>query len=260
MAETAPSSAESVHLHLVKAAQILQGSESALRNQVSSHKIKNPVSFQALDTFCVNATKPGGATASQLYLASLDGGPVISARLRLDSEPSGRNSKKKKRGRDDAAERAEAACAKLKRMSQGPRLAQVELAQKTIEELLRNVRGPHGEEPFEACGVSVAPIVSSQASVSAPANMTGRPRLILACRLSAGVPLSLKALRTSLGECFKDGMITTQPETLGPEYQLPLTETGRAVENQGQRSMLLFAAVPEKAVAAATQESKDPPK
>ena len=137
MAETAPSSAESVHLHLVKAAQILQGSESALRNQVSSHKIKNPVSFQALDTFCVNATKPGGATASQLYLASLDGGPVISARLRLDSEPSGRNSKKKKRGRDDAAERAEAACAKLKRMSQGPRLAQVELAQKTIEELLR---------------------------------------------------------------------------------------------------------------------------
>jgi hypothetical protein len=250
MAEAAPPSPESVHVHLTRAASVLNGSEAALRNQISSHKVKNPISFQALDTFCVNATKPGGATASQLYLASLDGGPVISARLRADLEPSVQNGKKK-RGRDDAGERAEAACSKLKRMAQGPRIAQIELAQKTIEQLLRNVKGPRGEDVFEACGISVAPVAPA-----AGGGTSGRPRLILACRLSAGVPLALKSLRTSLGDCFKDGMITTQPETLGPEYQLPLSETGRVVENQGQRSMLLFAAVPEKAEAP-SPESKE---
>ena len=249
MAEAAPPGPESVHVHLTRAASILSGTDAALRNQVSSHKVKNPISFQALDTFCINATKPGGATASQLYLASLDGGPVISARLRNEPEPTVRGGKK--RGRDDAAERAEAACSKLKRMAQGPRIAQIELAQKTIEQLLRHVKGPRGEDVFEACGISVAPVASA-----AGGSATGRPRLILACRLSAGVPLALKSLRTSLGDCFKDGMITTQPETLGPEYQLPLSDTGRVVENQGQRSMLLFAAVPEKGEAP-SPESKE---
>ena len=249
MAAAPDADRESVHTHLSKAASILTCSHSALRNQVSSHKVKNPISFQALDTFCVNATKPGGAGASQLYIASLDGGPVISARLRGDPEPAARSGKKK-RGRDDAAERAEAACVKLLRIATTNK-AQVMLAQKTIEQLLRNIRGPQGEDVFEALGVSVAPVATTQASATAPASISGKPRLILACRLSAGVPLSLKALRTALGECFKDGMITTQPETLGAEYQLPLSETGRAVENEGQRSMLLFAAVPDSSAAAA---------
>tara|TARA_Y100000389_G_scaffold201103_1_gene243009 strand:- start:1061 stop:1804 length:744 start_codon:yes stop_codon:yes gene_type:complete len=239
MAQTT-SSAENVHLHLTKAAQILNGNHSALRNSVSSHKVKNPISFQSLDAFCLNATKPGGANASQLYISSLDGEPMISARLKSDTGAS--STTKKKRARDDSKERAQAACIKLLRMSQGPRREQVLLAQSTIEKLLRAIKGPNSEDVFEACGVSVAPVSESQ-------NTPQRPRLILACRLSAGVPLSLKDLRSALGACFKDGMITTQPETLGPEYQLPLTEIGRAVENEGQRSMLLFAAVPSPEVA-----------
>ena len=125
MAEVAVPTSESVHVHLTKAATILHGTDPTLRNSVSSHKVKNPISFQALDTFCVNATKPGGAQASQLFIASLDGGPVISARLKAMPESSVSGGKKKKRGRDDAAERAEATCIKLKRMSKGPRIAQI---------------------------------------------------------------------------------------------------------------------------------------
>lgn len=236
MATEAARTHESVHGHLTTAVAILHGSSSQLRNGVSSHKVKNPISLQALETFCMNATKAGGPTASQLYLASLDGGPVISARLRAETDVNVRGGKK--RGRDDAAERAEQTCAKLLRMSKGPRKVQIEFAQKTIEQLLRTIRGPRGEDIFEACGVSVAPLSSDAAP--------GRPRLIIACRFSAGIPLSLKTLRAALGECFRDGMITTAPEALGSEYQLPLTDTGRLVEAEGQRSMLLFAAVPEK--------------
>jgi hypothetical protein len=249
MAAAAPAPAhsqEDTHVFLTRAAQILSGSQASLRNNISAHKVKNPISFQALDTFCVNATKPGGTGASQLFLSSLDGGPVVSARLRVEPESQGRSGKAK-RARDDAAERAELACAKLRRLPGQLTKAQIDLAQKTIEDLLRGVRGPRSEEVFEACGVSVAPVLTTKASQGVSATAANRPRLIIACRLSAGVPLSLKALRLALGECFKDGMITTHPESLGPEYQLPLTDTGRAVENQGQRSMLLFAAVPEKA-------------
>ena len=240
--EMATSTSESVHDHLSRAASILKGCGSTLRNAVSSHKLKNPISFQALDTFCLNATKQGGCTASQLYLESLDGEPVISARLCADPEPAVAQ-KSKKRGRDDAAERAEAACSKLKRISTTSK-SQVALAQKTIEQLLRSIRGPRGEEVFEACGVSLAPVKSVNASANSTPSAE-RPKMIVACRLSAGVPIALKPLRAALGECFRDGMITTAPGTLGPEYQLPLSDTGRAIEGQGQRSMLLFAAVPD---------------
>lgn len=238
-----PPTPEDVHVHLTKAAQILHGRDPSLRNFISAHKVQNPISFQALDAFCVSATTTGGTGASQLFLSSLDGDPVISARLRVNLEPQA-PSRKAKRLRDDAAERADMACAKLRSMPGNLTKAQIDLAQKTIEELLRSVRGPRSEEVFEACGVSVAPLIDTQPSASALGSTLQRPRLIIACRLSAGVPLSLKALRTALGECFKDGMITTHPDSLGPEYQLPLTDTGRAVENEGQRSMLLFAAVP----------------
>ena len=118
-----------------------------------------------------------------------------------------------------------------------------------IEELLRNVRGPQREEVFEACGLSLAPPPSPTAAATngaanGAATTNARPRRRLACRLAAGVPLPLALLRTALGPCFRDGMLTTRPETLGPEYQLPLSAAGNAIEAAGQRSILLFAAVP----------------
>ena len=58
------------------------------------------------------------------------------------------------------------------------------------------------------------------------------------------MPLPLVVLRRALGECFSDGMVTTKPELLGEAYRLPLSAAGQAIESQGQRSLLLFAAVP----------------
>lgn len=226
--------AESVHGHLSKAAVILSVSESALRNNVSSHHVPSPISFHALNKFCLSATGGGGASASQLYIASLDGKPVVSARLKAVER--GADARiKRKRGRDDSGERAKAAVAKLTRIDKINK-NQLELAETTVRQLLRNLHGPDGEDIFQSCGVSISPPSSSH---------DGKPRLIIACRLSAGVPLSLKALRSSLGACFGDGMITTRAEDISAEFQLPLTESGQVVEDSGQKSILLFAAVPE---------------
>lgn len=242
---------DAAHAQLSKAAEALGASRSTLRNATSSHHIKNPASFTALDAFYTQVTKPEGIRGAQLFLGSLDGELLLSARLRTDPAPSGR---KKKRARDDAADRAAQAMKSVrKRCASDDSLkkATLDFAERTIEQLLRSVKGPGDEELFESCGLSVAPVqtaTASAATVAPVANASAgpkRPRLIIACRLSAGVALPLGALRGALGPCFKDGMITTRPESLGAEYQLPLTDAGRVVEAQGQRSMLLFAAVPE---------------
>lgn len=238
----------SKHTQLVSAGSLLRIQSSQLRNAVSSHRLPNPVSFAALDGFITTAEKVlGPNTEHRLFMGSIEGLPVVSARLRAVSEPSVHGGKKK-RARDDAHERAEAACAKLRKHGDKAHIAR---AQDTIERLLRTVKGPAGEEVFESCGVSLAATATHNASVSSPLVAKARPKVIVAARLAAGVALPLAVMKKALGECFGDGMITTNPETLGPEYQLPLSAAGKAVEASGQRSLLLFAAVPEPEAVAA---------
>jgi len=242
------------HQKITSAASILRIQSSQLRNGVSSHRCTNPVSFAALESFIGAATSLLGANAEKrMFLGSIEGVPVVSARLRAavpEQSVHGSNvgGRKKKRSRDDAHERAEAACAKLRKHGDK---AHIDRAQNAIEQLLRTVKGPGGEEVFESCGVSLATQATHNASASAASPGKIRPKVIVAARLSAGVALPLVVMKMALGDCFGDGMITTNPETLGPEYQLPLSAAGKAVEAAGQRSLLLFAAVPEPPAVAA---------
>lgn len=188
------------------------------------------------------------------------------------STSSGKRDKKKKRRLDDSDERAEQTVKGIRaalrrrydsskdvsggggsagasqpdapcRTASAADAAQLELAKSTVAALLSTVKGANGEEVFESCGLSLAPVTTAGGNGGGVAGGE-RPRLILACRLSAGVALPLVALRTALGPCFVDGMVTTHPESLSESYQLPLSASGMAVEAAGQRSVLLFAAVP----------------
>ena len=253
---------EAVHARIVAAAQTLQPTKSRLRNGISSHRVGGPVAFPVLDSFTERAT---AALASdperRLFLGSVDGDLYVSVqvRARADADADAGSEPKRKRQRDDCAERAENAVADIrKRVRANPlncaMLAAVDVARDVIEQLLRTVKGAHREEVVESCGLSMAagPHSSASSAGSGGGGSSERPRLIIAARLSAGVPMPLLALKRALGPCFKDGMVTTQPESLGPAYQLPLSAAGKAVEQAGQRSLLLFAAVPILAVAAAT--------
>ena len=254
---------EAVHARIVAAAQTLQPTKSRLRNGISSHRVGGPVAFPVLDSFTERAT---AALASdperRLFLGSVDGDLYVSVQVRAradaDADADAGSEPKRKRQRDDCAERAENAVADIrKRVRANPlncaMLAAVDVARDVIEQLLRTVKGAHREEVVESCGLSMAagPHSSASSAGSGGGGSSERPRLIIAARLSAGVPMPLLALKRALGPCFKDGMVTTQPESLGPAYQLPLSAAGKAVEQAGQRSLLLFAAVPIVAVAAA---------
>jgi len=244
---------EEAHAALGELAAPIGGNSATLRNGISSHRIKSPLAFPVLDTFAQRAGDALPAPAAdRLFLGSLDGRLVVSARLRVDppaatATATAEAPRRKKRARDDCSERARRAVATIRARADTPELrAAVDLAEATIEALLRAVRGPAGEELFEACGLSMAVAQQTVASATAPAaNLSNqRPRLIIAARLATGVPVPLLKLRRALGECFKDGMITTDASALGPAYQLPLSAAGQAVEETGQRSILLFAAVP----------------
>jgi hypothetical protein len=243
---------EAQHERVTAACARLKPASSALRNGISSHRVASPASFPALDAFATQTLGAlgGGDGADRVFVGSIDGELIVSARLRAPgAQPTAEApapARSKKRGRDDSADRADRTVAAIRKLlvaSDAPVTAAVGLARASIEALLRDFKGVGGEEIVESCGLSLA-----------PTNGDGgrdRPKLIIACRLSAGVPLPLTVLRRALGRCFADGMITTRPELLGEAYRLPLSAAGQAIESQGQRSLLLFAAVPVEAAAEA---------
>lgn len=237
------------HTRVTTACTRLKPTTSTLRNGISSHKVASPASFTALDAFATQTLAAlgggGGDGADRIFVGSIDGELIVSARLRAENErgeaPTPSPPRRRKRGRDDSADRAEQTVATIRRRASGdaPMLAAVARARDAIEALLRDFKGADGSDVVESCGLSLA------------YTRGDRPKLIIASRLSAGVPLPLTVLRRALGSCFGDGMITTKPELLGEAYRMPLSAAGQAIESQGQRSLLLFAAVPLPAAAAA---------
>ena len=268
------SHAQTTHEKIAKAAlEHLGATLPAIRNSISSHKIKSPVSFSSLSAFLIS-TKDF-VVPSRVCIGSLDGNLILSVRLRIGSKfgrgaaptapapstapapapppaPAPAPAARGKRGRDDASERATNTMNQLKKRS-GLSASTLKYTHNIIEQLLRVQSADGTSEVIESCGLSVA--ASDAATTATGATATGatptfgkaqpRPRLIIACRLSAGVALPLGELKAALGDCFLDGMLTTDASRLSSEFQLPLSSSGKVVEaKHNQKSILLFAGVP----------------
>lgn len=239
---------QTLHDQLVRHGALMTITRSVLSNGVSSHYTRQSMSFAQLERFLEGASKLVG-DQSKYNIGSLGGELVISVGLRQGSAPPPPKSGKK-RGYDDSADRAKAAVdAARKRLMKDSSIteAMLKAAEEQIQRMFRDVKGANNELVFESLGLSVttATVVSASASSAVP-SASSRPKLIVACRLSAGIAMPVYALRSALGtdKGFPDGMMTTNPESLGPEYRLPLSELGRAAEGAGQHSILLFSAVP----------------
>lgn len=241
---------ENIHQKLCKHAGLLTLDKSTLANFVSAHFIKNSLAFAQLERFLEQtaAIVPKGA---RYNIGSLGDHLVISVGLRRDEGLLGetQNRSKKKRKHDDSADRAKAAVdAARKRLVHDSSITEtlLDAAQQQIERLFRDIKGAGDELVFESLGLSVTPttLVTASCSAQIPSQST-RPKLIIACRLSAGIAVSIHALRSALGDGkgLPDGLLTTSAETLGPEFRLPLSVLGRAAEKSGQKSILLFSAV-----------------
>lgn len=253
-ATDAPSCVETMHRALAAecAARPFDNTPT-LRNGISAHTCRSPVSFDTLQKFIKSVVKiTGRCDDFGVFVGSIGGNVVLSARLQRSPGESTSAAAPppptRKRRRDGDDERVEAAIAaariKLPKCEGGgdaQRSADTP-SMRLASRVLRNILEPglalRDESVIESCGVSVSKRVAQ------PGGPTQPPPLIVAARLSAGVGISLPKLQSRLGTCFGDGMITTDPNIVGEDYKLPLSKLGAVIEATGQRSLLLFAGVP----------------
>lgn len=144
----------------------------------------------------------------------------------------------KKRRRDTSAEEADrVANARQCLAKSAPTLPseQLAVAQQILTKLVLNLRGPNGEI-----------VVQSYALLSKKLGVGDeRARVVVAVRLNAGIELKVGLLKSCLGVCWQDGLLTTLPTLQGiGKLELPLSEEASAAAFFGNMSLLLVTSVP----------------
>ena len=238
------SGVEASHASLVSVANAQHCRRSVLTPaKVSLHTLPETASFANIEALA-NAAK--GVTAT--YVATQGQDLVFSARLnnqekKREEEPTEDDEeaqRPKKRRRDTSAEEADrVATARQLLAKSAPALPSDELAvaQQVLTKLVLNLRGPNGEI-----------VVQSYALLSKKLGVDDeRARVVVAARLNAGIELKVELLKSCLGACWKDGLLTTLPTLQGiGKLELPLSEEASAAAFFGNMSLLLVTSVPPK--------------
>jgi hypothetical protein len=236
------SGVEALHASLVSAANAQHCRRSVLTpGKVSLHTLPETASFANIEAL---ASAAKGAEA--VYVATQGKDLVFSARLGDQEKKKGDGPteddeeahRPKKRRRDTSAEEADrVATARLRLSKSAPTLPSDELdaAQQVLTKLVLNLRGPNGEI-----------VVQSYALLSKKLGVDDeRARVVVAARLNAGIELKVDLLKSCLGACWKDGLLTTLPTLQGiGKLELPLSEEASAAAFFGNMSLLLVTSVP----------------
>lgn len=223
----------SVHRAVQQAASTLRITKSVIKERVSVHTLSDPTPFSSMFSFQKIAT--GLGMGSKTLLGSMGGDLVFSINTAyIAAEPPS----KKKRSLDTSAEDAERAVARVKRSGQdADKISESSFtaAQNCIADLLK-LKGVMGESVIESWAVSLRKQGQWGSS-------NGKPSLVIAVRLAAGVAVPLSGLCTVMRVC-RDGMMATSAERVSNDFDLPLTDQGRAADEVGQKSILILASVP----------------
>lgn len=231
---------ETLHAALAEAAKGEGCTKSALTpSNMSVHTLPQTASF-------ANVEALARASKTTAYVATVGEDLVFSARLgpqeeaQKEEEEEEEQRPAKKRRRDTSAEEADrVATARTRLAKSAPTLPsdQLDVAQRVLTRLVRDLRGPNGEIVVQSYA-----ILSKKLGVA-----DGQPRVVVAARLNAGIELKVELLKSCLGACWADGLITTQPTLHGiGKLELPLSEEASAAAFFGNASMLLVTSVPSK--------------
>lgn len=241
---------ETAHASLVAVANAQHCRSSVLTpSKVSMHTLSETASFANIDALASTAK----AASDAVYVATQGRDLVFSVRLALEpkndsgsadgdaNEDDGAHRPKKRR-RDTSAEEADrVACARSRLAKSAPALpsSELDVAQQILTKLVLNLRGPNGEI-----------VVQSYALLSKKLEADDeRSRVVVAARLNAGIELKVDQLKSCLGVCWKDGLLTTLPTLQGiGKLELPLSEEAAAAAYFGNMSLLLVTSVPVKRV------------
>ena len=233
------SSIEARHASLVAVANAQHCRSSTLTaTNVSLHTLPETASFANVETLA-SAVK---STTS--YIATQGKDLVFSVRLAAseakeseEHEDADEEPRPKKRRRDTSAEEADRVATARSRLAKSvPTLPsdELDIAQQVLTKLVLNLRGPSGEI-----------VVQSYALLSKKLGVDDdRARVVIAVRLNAGIELKVELLKSCLGACWNDGLLTTLPTLQGiGKVELPLSEEAAAAAFFGNMSLLLVTSV-----------------
>jgi hypothetical protein len=211
---------------------------SRLVGTVSRHVMTNSVSFRTLSALHSAANELHSKLPCADFLATSGSDVVYSVKLRYapPHEPVHRvSTKKRKRERhEDFCERVELAVHKLEMTTSIPK-AELDVAEAAIMRILRDLRGPEGEDLVQSFGLFVKRLGGDSI----------RQSLVLAIRINAGLAVPLAQLKRCLGSCWKDGLVSSAATVMGVcDSDLPLTEEGTASMEFGNNPLLLVTSVP----------------
>ena len=239
------------HAEISKLAKsLLKASTSTLRGSISAHQVGTRLTFPSLLAFCTAVQKArSDGPATCVFVSSREAALTVSVQLSaswlrpLDAAHRG------KRGRRhlDADERAERICKPLHAAATCThRKRHIDAAQTVVSRVIGELWGDRGECLLEACAVSLASVPAPPPPAAAPAAPppAAASRVVLTCRLSAGMPISLASLKRGLGSAIEDGMLTTNAHELAQDYKLPLCDYATVAEANGQTGLLMLACVP----------------
>ncbi len=227
-----------VHCCLIDAKPQPGGFSQLVSGNVSVHKLPETTSFANLEALAKAAEK------AESYVGTVEKDLVFSAHLTPkasatddDDAPEPPPKKRRRFGGDEDADRVFAARERLAKSSSNLPSEELDVAQRVLTKLVKDLRGPEGEIVVQSSA-----ILGKKLGVS-----DSRPRVVVAARLNAGIEINVKLLKQCLGECWKDGLLTTLPTLHGiGKLELPLTEEATASAFFGNATILLVTSVPTK--------------
>ena len=232
-----PESYESEHEELTKVATSQHCTNPVLCATVSRHLLPETASFKNIEA--LHSAVPKGVC----FVGTLAKDLAFSASFANPDDDDAHEDHesampaKKRRRRSDAEDQAERVAAARGRLAKAmPDLptAELDIAERVLVKTVNSLRGSEGE----VCLQSYA-LLAKKLSQSDP-----RPRVVIAARLNAGISIPVALLKSCMGECWADGLLTTQSSLHGiSEIDLPLSEEAETAQHYGNASWMLVTSV-----------------
>lgn len=240
---------EAAHGSLSLLARAQGCTDSRLVGSVSRHTLPSTASFANMSVLhqAAKAAVVGSGGAARTYVATSGSALVFSARFEAavsaTTTPSSPPSvppvvvqgKRKRELCEDQEAGVDKARRRLAAASNGPSSTQeLDVAQRVVEQVLR-LRGPSGEVLVQSYALLTKKLKPADES----------PSVVVAIRMSSGIPLSVAALKRCMGECWHDGLVSSESSVNGVcDRDLPLTEEGSASMAMGNLPLLIVTSVP----------------
>ena len=242
---------QAAHVSLSAVALGKRCSDSKLVGSVSRHTLPSTASFADVSAMLQAAkASAGNSLAQRSFLATLGSALVFSTSFVTEAPaalpapppppPTAAQGKRKRELCEDQEEGVSKARRRLAASSVPASQQELDVAQRVVEQVLR-LRGPSGEVLVQSYALLTKKLKPTDES----------PSVVVAIRMSSGIPVPVASLKRCMGACWNDGLVSSESSVNGVcDRDLPLTDEGAASMAMGNLPLLIVTSVPKPAAGA----------